>query len=380
MKYTATLQNNSVFFFISQACIDNSVTNDYNCTNCDIEFIVGDSLNSMSFKFNVEVDSLLAVTRAFDSCRDSIILNGNSIFQNSINQSKRLDSNVFVNKTYKWNLIGSDSSRIVNSMNLYKIERGVKTLYGSVKIAKESDEYLNERFGIDVQNGCLVLERNTCLGRLEPNVEDREMYSDSTKNINGKAEIAKLIYKDSVGSLNLETDFEIAIKSTQKIWNIMSKTGPSNKVKPEMSVLKILSLIQDSGATIQCQGTRDLVYDILITMKPESKANIRKVDLHRCNKWKGMTNNTHALLEIYENDKWVVFDPFVRAYFTPNQNEKLSVKEIQKLKLQEKLYVINVNFIETRQPNVHDFNENKNPFDSYNYNYFSVFNKIIYHK
>ena len=363
MKFTAILKSNFIAIIIAlgfQSCIDNSKIERYNCKGCNVEFMVGDSLNSLNLIFKEQFDSLIVVTKSFDSFKDSTTQSGESFFKHTISNQKPLDSSIIINNFYKWNLNGSDSSRVVNFMKLYSVEGGLKKPYGSVEIAKESRNFLNRNYGIDVKDGYLVVERNTCLGRIEPIIENLTNKYDFTKNQSDKLKIEQWVYPDSTEKSINKTDFDVAVRSTQMIWNLMSKTGPSDKVKPNMPVTGILNFIQDSGATIQCQGTRDLVFDMVVTMKPESIDKIRKVDLHRFDSWEGIINNTHALLEVYENNKWVLFDPFIRVYFTNNSGQKLSVKEIQEMKLANKLPEVNVMFIETKQPIVPYFDNSKN--------------------
>jgi hypothetical protein len=290
-----------------------------------------------------------------------------------------------MNNRVNWKLQGSPNERVVNKLELMKEVDSEIIPYCEIEIAKESAAYLKKQFHFTMERGYLIIKRSTC-----------NISAINQQDVYAKEEIHEISDQDKAGMMMLLQEFDPEAKKlleinrsdeqtvfakaeliTRFLWDLYRATGPCDLMQEEMSTLEKLKTIKDKGGTVQCTGTRDFFIDIAHSLN--SGLVIRKVDTFRYLPFiPNIVVNSHSVLEIKINDKWVLFDPFVRVYFRNRKGEALSANDIRMLRYQKKLYETVPIHVLTKREQSRAFETENNPYDPYGYNYFCHFNNIKY--
>ncbi len=282
----------------------------------------------------------------------------------------------------KVELKGTPDKEILNSISIYEAENDERVFIGQVEFIKQSEEYLKSRFNFSMKNGYLVLNRCTFNLSQPPDPFDNSEESIMIAGEQEKERIMELFEKidPEYSKLFGETIHPLTKADiiTKYIWRIFSDSGPSDLIDgKKLGLFERLNIIHTEGGTVQCSGTRDLFIELFSLFEPEVKS--RKCDVFRYYPpIKNLVVNSHSLLELFIDEKWVAYDPFVRVYFTNKQDDLLSIEQIFKARKDNTLKDIEVTHIETVVEKRQDFNPENNPFDPYGYNYFSTFGYIKY--
>lgn len=286
-------------------------------------------------------------------------------------------------KNYKVNIPieGSNTKRIINEV---KLKNKQNEIIGLIQFARETAQFLKKEYDFESKYGYIIIERNTFdFNLLEENSKKNEkvyIYDSEDEKEKIKEEFSKFISKIDIkeNSEFLKKELLSSIVLTKYIWNNFSKTGPSNSIKSNMSIYEILQILQQKNGKLQCSGTRDLFIKLSNILSNDLK--IRKVEAFRYYPViKNIVVNGHSILEIKLNDEWVLFDPFVRVFFESKKTHSLlSAVDIQVLLQKKELDYIRPIYIETTHANRNDFEVTSKPHDSYNWNYFTHFNYLIY--
>ncbi len=289
----------------------------------------------------------------------------------------------FNNSKVNVSIIGSNEKRTINEI---RIKDEKNQILGTIQFAKESVAFLEKEYGFKSNYGYVVIERNTF--DLE-SIHKNKFIDECLCIYDTKLEKEKLKrdYADFMSMVDLEKDYffldkklQDAIYVTKYIWSKFIGTGPSNGIRSYFGVFKTLQLLAQNEALLQCSGTRDVFMKLTNILNLELK--FRRVEAYRYYPFiKNIIVNGHSVLEISINDKWVLFDLFVRVFFMVKDTKNLlSAEDIQGLLREKKLDKILVIHIKTSHSKRDDFDARSNPFDPYNYNYFTHFNFLIYKK
>ena len=242
-------------------------------------------------------------------------------------------------------------------------------LIGHIEFAIESPQYLKKEFSFESKVGYLVIEKNTFEQRKFFNNISLELdFFFNTLNFLKRQKIYEILSFDL--SIRTGSEKEKILYLTNKIWDLIESTGPDNKYPSNSNIFDRLQSLKQ-GNKFQCTGCRDLFFDLNLFLNLGLK--IRKVDCFRyIPKIKNITVNGHSLLEVFIENKWIIFDPFYRIFLCDKNRNFLGFKELVLYLKKQKLDSIEIYHIKTKFKKRTDF-EDKNIFQLDEYNYFTTF-------
>ncbi len=271
----------------------------------------------------------------------------------------------------------SDESKPITEVRL----KNKNKVIGSIQFARENKTFLMRKYNYTSNYGYIIIEKNTfpfIMSKKEFSINEN-MYSSIT--LKDKSNIKKMFSKFKIQketmNKSLYREIEELNDLTEFIWSHFSKTGPSNFDFSKESLIDTLKVLKIKKGKLQCTGTRDLF--IRLSNVLDYKLNIRKVETFRYSPFiNNIVVNGHSLLEIKINNKWVLYDPFVRVYFISN-GKLLSVEDIKKNLISKTLKIIIPMHIIVKKHKIRsDFELEKNNYSPFHWNYFTHFNYIKY--
>ena len=272
-------------------------------------------------------------------------------------------------------ITGSSDGVLGNTFKVYGIS-GDSDLLGEITLAYVSESFLRKSNQYELKHGYMYITRCTFILQ---HPEDNIIAKPDDIVVIGKnrQEIIEMISHHlpaKTGLFNQPGKFlEKAEVITEFLYEIMDDFGLSNSIDgQDLSLIEKLKILKEKKGKVLCQGLRDIFIELFLFL--DDNVKLRKCHVFRYfPEIENVMLNSHALLEINISNEWVAYDPTLRVYFSDKAGKLLSVVDIWDLKCQNNLDSIVVNHINTRKPKSDDFELEKDPFDPYNYNYFSTF-------
>lgn len=249
---------------------------------------------------------------------------------------------------------------------------------GEIELFSVSSEYYQKTYGVDI-NPYLVIGRCTLpFAKAKPDeswsaarpsfsLEDLEDFEQALADFDPMA----------LSTLQNGTVQEKCELLTAFIWSL----DPQVRSCPGFGSLTLsqkLYGMKHRSIGMLCGDFVDLFIQLAYAAKSELK--VRRVNAWRFNdpSFTNIIPNTHVLVEVLFNGKWWLFDPTYRVFFTDQENRPVSADMIREMRLSARLGELKVVHIPTKTAITNLFNDESNPFDPYNYNYFCVFNWFEY--
>jgi hypothetical protein len=288
--------------------------------------------------------------------------------------------------SFKWKLKSDNEKPVINKIEIFRVDIRDRILIGELEIIKRTEEFYKKMYNSTKKYGRLMIGRSTfdlpvLIHRKYKKVSfNYGSEEDERQSLKLLEEMNPKIFElsNQKEKINEHTILMKADCITKFLWDIYLRTGPCDLIdNNELSFHEIIGIILERGATVQCSGTCDLF--IYISKILQTGLQIRSVTALRYNSlFKNIDVDSHAILEIYIKNKWVLYDPYYRVYFRNKDSALLSAKDIQVLLYKKALDEIVPYHVATKHKKTHFFELENNPTDLYNNNYYCYFHHLIF--
>ncbi len=277
-------------------------------------------------------------------------------------------------------ITGSSDGVLRNTFKVYGIS-GDCDLLGEITFDYVSESFLRNSNQYVLKYGYMYITRCTFI---LPHPQDNKISRPDDIVVIGKnrQEIIEMVSHHIPAITGLFDQpgkyLEKADAITKFLYEIMDDFGLSNAIDgQDLLLTEKLKILKEKKGKVLCQGMRDIFIELFLFL--DDTVKLRKCNVFRYfPEIENVMLNSHALLEINIADEWFAYDPTFRVYFSDKNGKLLSASDICDLRRDENLGRIVVIHIKTSKPKSDDFELEKDPFDPYNYNYFSTFNVIQY--
>ncbi|MGD2253156.1 MAG: hypothetical protein PVF70_09620 [Anaerolineales bacterium] len=262
-------------------------------------------------------------------------------------------------------------------------ESGRHQHLGEVEIFRQSEVVLQREHGFTRKHGNLIVGRTTFAlksprQRQSPQVDmQKEILAHLTQAERRNLRSAFSQHaRPEVPEYRNEGQLVEALSDVLiDLYSKLNPSGPSNLVLGIKSPTKILELVEEKKARLQCSRTRDLFLDMVVSLRLLPLDRIRKVEALRYDPIPGIDVNGHSLLDVSSNgEDWFAFDPFTRMYFTRESGGLVSSMDLRSMRLNDQLAQIRPRVIET-SAEPYDMGQ-VSDIDPHNYNYWCHFNLL----